>query len=61
MVISMPVMLFPGSDTLQESQAAVRAPFAHFKQKWQHDGGVVQYFEKEWEGSIGMVLPSDLC
>jgi hypothetical protein len=55
------VMLFPGADTLQGSQAAVRALFGQFKQKWHHQGGVVQYFEKEWEGNIGIVLPYDLA
>jgi hypothetical protein len=51
------VMLFSGTDMLQESQAAVRTLFAQFKQKWQHQGAVVRFFEKEWEGNIGMALP----
>jgi hypothetical protein len=48
------VMLFSGTDMLQEIQAAMRTLFAQFKQKWQHQGAVVRYFEKggkHWYGS----------
>jgi hypothetical protein len=30
---------------------------AEFKRKWQHQEAIVQYFEKEWEGNIGAILP----
>jgi hypothetical protein len=51
------VMQHPGADTLEESRAAVRAKMAEFKRKWQHQEAIVQYFEKEWEGNIGAILP----
>jgi hypothetical protein len=52
-------MLSSAADTLHGSRTAVRDLFPRFKQKWQHEEGVVRYFEKEWEGNIGMLLLSE--
>ena len=51
------VMYHPGTDSLEESRAAVQAAMTQFKKAWEHEERVVEYFEFTWERKIGASTP----